>query len=168
MKIVEVTPNNRRKAFEIRAEEGTYAFPYAKLETPPTPDDPVVTAYADEEVGAEAFTYRLRSGAEDTVHLDAVLQYNQDPSYLNEVLLHQLTVEAVKAVEETGLSKRELVRRLGTSASQLYRLLDPTYTAKSVGQMLALLRLLDREVDLVVRPRHDPPKRRSKRNVGAG
>lgn len=165
MKIVEVMPNNRKKAFEVRAESGTYEFPYAKLERQPTPEDPVVEAYADEEVGREAFTYRLQSGAEDTVHLDAVLEYNQDPSYLNEVLLHQLTVEALKAVDESGLSKRELVRRLETSASQLYRLLDPTYTSKSVGQMVALLRLLGQDVDLVVRPRNGPTQRRTRRNV---
>ena len=99
----------------------------------------------------EGFTYRLESGAEDTVHLDAVLEYNRDPGYLNELLLHGLTVETLKALEDSGLSKRELIRRLGTSPSQFYRLLDPTYYGKSVGQMLALLHLLGKEVDLVVR-----------------
>jgi hypothetical protein len=50
------------------------------------------------------------------------------------------------------VSKRELARRLRTSPSQLYRLLDPTNSAKSVGQMLALLHLVGREVDVVVNP----------------
>jgi len=54
-------------------------------------------------------------------------------------------------MEGSGLSKREVIRRLGTSASQFYRLLNPTYYGKSVGQMLALLRVLGKEVDLVVR-----------------
>ena len=152
MKILEVVPNNRKKAFTVRVDGGEYEFPYAKLEVEPSASDRVVEVFPDEEVGREAFTYRLESGAEDTVHLDAVLEYNQDPGYLNEVLLHRLTVEANKAVEESQLSKRELVRRLETSASQLYRLLDPTYTNKSIGQMVALLRLLGREVDLIVRP----------------
>ena len=49
-------------------------------------------------------------------------------------LLHRLTVEARKAVAESGLSKRELIRALGTSPSQFYRLLDPAYYGKSVGQ----------------------------------
>jgi len=49
--------------------------------------------------------------------------------------------------------KREIVRRLGTSAAQLYRLLDQTNYAKSIDQMLNLLRVLDCEVDLVVRAR---------------
>jgi hypothetical protein len=165
VKILDVIPNNRKKAFTIRAEDAEYDFPYAKLEFKPLPDDRVVEAYPDEEAGREAFTYRLESGAEDTVHVDAVLEYNQDPGYLNEVLLHRLTVEAKKAVEESDLSKRELVRRLETSASQLYRLLDPTYMNKSVGQMLALLRLLGREVDLVVRPIRRSSSRKRQRKV---
>jgi hypothetical protein len=80
-----------------------------------------------------------------------VLEYNQDPAYLNDALLHRLTIEARKAVAGSDLSKREIIRRLGTSASQFYRLLDPTYYGKSVGQMLALLRVVGKDVDVVVR-----------------
>lgn len=153
MTIDEVRANGRRKAFEVRTGGECFVFPYARLEVRPGADDPVVGAWPDEEAGREAFTYRLRSGKEDTVHLDAVLDFNQDPGYLNGLLLHRLTAEALRALEEGGLSKRELARRLGTSASQLARLLDPANTAKSLGQMLALLRVLGREVDFVVRPR---------------
>jgi hypothetical protein len=86
------------------------------------------------------------------VHVEQVLEYNQDPEYLKELLLYKLSVEAQKAVEDSGVSKRELARRLRTSPSQLYRLLDPTNSVKSVGQMLALLHLVGREVDVVVNP----------------
>lgn len=153
MTIDEVRAKGRRRAFEVRTAEGQFDFPYAQLEVKPSSDDPIVSVWPDEEAGCEAFTYRLRSGKEDTVHLDAVLEFNQDPGYLNGVLLHRLTAEAIRALEESGLGKRELARRLGTSASQLARLLDPTNVSKSMGQMLALLRVLGREVDLVVRPR---------------
>src|SRR5881396_3487392 len=68
------------------------------------------------------------------------------------VLLYRLTLEAQKRVAESPLSKREIVRRLGTSAAQLYRLLDQTNYRKSVDQVLALLQVLNCEVDLVVRP----------------
>ena len=88
----------------------------------------------------------------DTVHLDAVLEYNQDPGLLNELLLYRLTLEAREAVEESDLSKREMIRRLETSPSQFYRLLDPTYYGKSVGQLLALFRILGMKVDVVVSP----------------
>ena len=117
----------------------------------------------------EGFTYRLADGAEDTIHIDAVLEYNRDPAYLNTLLLHRLTVEAQKAVESSDVSKRELIRLLGTSASQFYRLLDSTNTSKSVGQMLALLHLLGREVDVVVSPRPSskarPRRKRTKRGA---
>lgn len=49
------------------------------------------------------------------------------------------------------LSKREIVRRLGTSATHLYRLLDQTNYRKSVDQLMALLQVLECDVDLVVR-----------------
>jgi hypothetical protein len=76
---------------------------------------------------------------------------NQDPRYLRELLLYRLTLEAQKRVKESPLSKREIVRRLGTSAAQLYRLLDQTNYRKSVDQVLALLQVLNCDVDLVVR-----------------
>lgn len=151
MKILGVEANNRRKAFEVQTHKGTYSFPFAKLEIRPRADDPIKEVLPDEELGMEAFTYRMESGAEDTVHLDAVLEYNRDPALMNQLLLHELTVEALKALEESGLSKRELIRRLRTSPSQFYRLLDPTNYGKSAGQMLALLHLLGKDVDLVVR-----------------
>ena len=44
------------------------------------------------------------------------------------------------------------VRRLGTSAAQLYRLLDQTNYRKSVDQVLNLLHVLDCDVDLIVPP----------------
>jgi len=152
LKITKVEVNNRKKVFEVRTQAAAYPFPYAKLRLKPSPSDGVVEVYPDPELGEEAFTYRLESGLEDTIHLDAVLDYNQDPRLLREILVHRLTLEARTAVEESGLSKRELIRRLGTSASQFYRLLDPGHQGKSVGQLLTLLHLVGREVHLVERP----------------
>ena len=51
-------------------------------------------------------------------------------------LLYKLTIEAQKRVTASKLSKRELIRRLGTSASQFYRILDQTNYRKSIGQLL--------------------------------
>jgi hypothetical protein len=48
---------------------------------------------------------------------------------------------------------REIIRRLGTSPPQLYRLLDQTNYRKSVDQLLRFLQELDRHVELVVRPK---------------
>jgi hypothetical protein len=62
-------------------------------------------------------------------------------------------VEAAKRVASSGLSRRELARRLQTSVPQLYRLLDPANTRKSLSQLVGLLQVLDCVVDLVVKPR---------------
>ncbi len=159
MKITAVEANNRKKAFELRTVRETLDFPYAKLALRPTAADPVAEVFPDPETGREAFTYRLESGAEDTIHLDAVREYHEDPAYLNQLLLHRLTMEARKAMAESALAKREVTRRLGTSPSQLYRLLNPGHAGKSVGQLLALLHLLGREVEVVVRPRTVAPRK---------
>ena len=156
MKIKSVTANNRKKAFDVATTSDVYTFPYALLRVQPSPKNRVAEVYPDDELGSEGFTYRLADGSEETIHLDSVLEYNRDPAYLNDLLLHRLTLEAQKAVDSTDLSKREIIRTLGTSASQFYRLLDPTNRTKSVGQMLALLHLLGREVDVVVSPRRKP------------
>lgn len=151
MKIKSVKANNRRKAFEVKTHSRALAFPYIKAEPRPSVDDPVESASVDKELGREAFVYELKSGAEGTIHIDQVLEYNQDPGYLRDLLLYRLTLEAQKRVEESSLSKREIIRRLGTSAAQFYRLLDQTNYRKSVDQVLNLLHVLDCDVDVIVR-----------------
>ena len=153
MKIESVEANNRRKVFEVTADGRVWTYPYAKLELRPTADNRVVSVSADDEIGREGFTYILASGEEGTVHIEQVLEYHRDPGYMRDLLLYRLTLEAQRRLADSGLSKREIIARLGTSASQLYRLLDQTNTRKSLGQLLALLYVLDCEVDLVVRAR---------------
>ena len=153
MRIRAVGYNNRKKLFDVRIGPSMLAFPYSKAEPMPTPGDAVVRVFVDEELGREGFTYELASGRPGTVHVEQVLEYNQDPSYLRDQLLYRLTLEAQKRVAGSPLSKREIVRRLGTSAAQLYRLLDQTNYSKSVDQLLELLQVLDCDVDLVVRAR---------------
>jgi len=80
-------------------------------------------------------------------------RYNRAPGYVADVLVHKLTVEAAKRVTVSGLSRRELTRRIGTSVPQLSRLLDPANTRKSFAQLVALLDVLDCEVRLTVRRR---------------
>lgn len=153
MRIRAVGYNNRKKLFDVRIGPSMLAFPYSKAEPMPTSGDAVVRVFVDEELGREGFTYELASGRHGTVHVEQVLEYNQDPSYVRDQLLYRLTLEAQKRVAASPLSKREIVRRLGTSAAQLYRLLDQTNYSKSVDQLLALLQVLDCDVDLVVRAR---------------
>jgi hypothetical protein len=153
VKIQSVTFNNRRKDFTVRLRAMSYRYPYSRLDEQPGPGDHVVGAFVDPEIGREGFSYTLASGAEGTVHVDQVLDYNKDPRYMREVLLYELTLEAQRRIDGALLSRREVARRLGTSPAQLYRLLDQTNTRKSVDQMLALLSVLECEVEMRVRPK---------------
>jgi len=154
LKIRKVEANNRKGEFRVVTYSGdTYVYPYAKAEPRPDSADKVADAHVDRELANEAFTYALESGSEGSIHFDQVLEYNEDPTYLRDLLVYQLTVEAKRRVEESGLSRRELARRLKTSVPQLYRLLDTTNKKKSIDQLVCLLQVLDCSVDLVVTDR---------------
>jgi predicted XRE-type DNA-binding protein len=151
VKIRKVEANNRKGEFRVVTYSGdTYPFPYAKAEPRPDSANKVADASVDRELANEAFTYVLESGDEGSVHLDQVLEYNEDPTHLRDLLIYKLTVEAKQRVEQSGLSRRELARRLNTSVPQLYRLLDTTNTRKSINQLISLLQVLGCNVDLVV------------------
>jgi len=147
MKIKKVTVNNRKKAFELVTTKGDFDFPFSRLRLKPTEAHPIKEAYVDKEIGSQGFTYTLASGKEDTIHVDQVLEYNKDPDYMRKTLLYKLTVQAQKMIEARGISKRELVRRLHTSPTQLYRLLDQAFYGKTLDQMVRLLSALDCPVD---------------------
>ena len=151
MKIRSVSFNNRKKGFQVRTASSALWFPYAKLDVRLGEGGGVARVQVDKELGGEGFTYALVSGKEGAVHIDQVLEYNQDPSYLRDLLVYKLTLEVQARVSASPLSKREIVRRLGTSAAQLYRLLDQTNYRKSIDQLLKLLNILECDVDLVVR-----------------
>lgn len=152
MKLRRAVANNRKGQLELTTRSGkSYPFPYAKLDPRPTPDNRVREVHVDSELGNEAATYILESGDEGSVHIEHALEYNEDAKYLSELLTHRLTVEARKRVESSGLSRREIARRLGTSVPQLYRLLDPTNTRKTINQLVTLLHVLDCDVELIVK-----------------
>lgn len=151
MKIKSVVANNHKHEFQVRTfstKRPTLTFPYCKIDEDvrPAPQNPVVEVGPDPELGNEGFTWTLESGDEGTLHIDALLEENLDPEYMAELALYAITDEAIKAVDESGLSKAQIAKKLGTSAAQLHRLLDPAHKQKSIGQMLALLHILGRKV----------------------
>jgi len=150
-KIQSVRGDNRRRRFEVQTRRGDFAFPYAKCDPPPSPDDRLVDVYVDPELAREGFTYRLESGLEGSVMGESVLDHNADPTYLAELELYQLTLAAKQRFESSGLSVRDVSARLGTSPPQLYRLLDTTNYSKSARQLLALLALLGAEIAVIDR-----------------
>ena len=110
MKILSVAANNRKHVFEVQTRRQMLVFPYAKSHPIPTPSDRVAEVFVDPELDREGFTYRLSSGDEGSVHIDAVLEYNEDPSFMAEMTLYRLTQEAKSRFESSGLSAREVSR----------------------------------------------------------
>lgn len=154
MKLRSVTSNNRRNEFTVVTRSGaTYTFPYGEADPRPSCDDRIEETFVDKELGNEVFTYVLKSGEEGSVHIEQILEYNEEPKYLAELLTYKLTLEAQDGVEGSKLSMRQIAKRLKTSVPQLYRLLDPSNTRKSMSQLVALLHVLDCDVDLVVKKR---------------
>lgn len=143
MKIKKVIANNRKKAFEITTAKGQYEYPYSRLKLSPSERDPVQTVFSDPEIGNTGFTYKLISGQEDTVLLDQVLEYAKDPEYVRRSMLFEMTIQAQNRIKELGISKREVIRRMGTTPTQFYRLLDQKNTRKTIDQMVRLLNALD-------------------------
>jgi len=151
MKISRVSINNRRKEFLIATRSGaTYSYPYAEADPQPDSENRIGEVFVDKDLGSEAITFVLNSGEEGSIHVEQFLEYNQDPNYMAKLLIYNLTLEARKGIETCNLSRRQLAKRLKTSLSQLYRLLDPANSSKSINQLVALLHVLNCKVDLVV------------------
>lgn len=154
MKIRSVVTNERKGCLELTVRGGdVYPMPFTKLRPRPTARNRIVDVGIDKELGNEAVTYVLQSGAEGSVHIDSVLEHNGDPATVAELLLHELTVKARVGVDVSGLSMRELARCMRTSVPQIYRLLDPANTKKSIAQLVSLLHVVGCEVELRVKPR---------------
>ena len=141
----------RKKTFEVHTYGKTYLFPYAVVHPTATPENRIIDTYVDAELDHEGFVYVLASGEEGTVHIDHVLEYNKDHSYMADLLLYKLTLGAQEAVKQSPLSTREIIRRLGTSPTQYYRLLDQTNYKKSVRQLITLLHIVNCEVEVVLK-----------------
>jgi len=152
MKIRSVTSNNRKNEFSVINRSGVeYPFPYLAAKPQPSTDNRIEALFVDKELGNEAFTYILKSGEEGTIHIEQVLEYNNDPIYLADLLTYKLSLEAQKRLQSSELSLRQVAKQLKTSVPQLYRLLDPTNTRKSMKQLVSLLHILNCDVDLVVK-----------------
>jgi hypothetical protein len=157
MKISKVTINNRRREFLITSPGNvSYSYPFAESDPSPGPDNKVKEVFVDEELGCEAVTYTLDSGEEGSIHVEQILEYHKDPRYMADLLTYKLTLEAREGMDSCGLSRRQVARRLKTSVPQLYRLLDPANTSKSINQLVTLLHVLNRRIDLVVRDSQNP------------
>lgn len=95
MKVRRVAINKRKAQLEISTAAGEMLpFPFSKLNPRPTQRNRIRETFVDPELGGEGVTYVLESGAEGSVHLDHALEYNKDPRYLSELLMHRMTRSA--------------------------------------------------------------------------
>jgi hypothetical protein len=157
VKITEVHYNNRRKVFSVSTAGNCLELPYSAVQPVPAKDNYVRNVYADSELGNEAFTFVLESGEEGSVHLDSVLEFNRDPEHMTNLMLYHLTLSLQKAVDASGISKRELIRRLKTSPAQFYRVLDTSSSQKSFGQIFKMLFALHHDPQILIEcPPHPP------------
>lgn len=148
MRIKKVAVNNRKKVFEIDTGKQTYEFPYSRLALKPSDSDKISEAFPDSEIGYNGFTYKLASGKEDTIVMDQVLEYLKDPEYYRSIMLFKMTIEAQNRMKKLSVSKREIIRRMRSTPTQFYRLMDQTNTHKTIDQMLKLLATLDCSVEI--------------------
>ena len=142
--------NNRKKSIWVATAQAEYELPYSRLMLKPTSKNLIEEIFVDKELASTCVTYRLRNGKEDSVPLDAFLDFNRDPEYLRRMELYKMTIEAEKLVKKSKMSKRAICRLMGTSLSQLSRLLDTRNYSKSMDQMHKLLTILGAEVEIRV------------------
>jgi len=153
VKIRSVQANNHKHEFEVHTyskKTPVLTFPYCKIDKDvrPTAENPISDVHADPELGNEGFTWTLKSGDEGSLHIDSVLEENQDPEYMADLALYRITGDAIRAIEDSGLTKAQIAKKLRTSAAQLQRLLDPTNKQKSIGQMVALLHVVGKTIEV--------------------
>ena len=115
MKVLAVKANNRKRQFEVLVGSTLLAFPYSKAEPRPGPEDLVRGAAVDPELGREGFAFELRSGRAGTVHVEQVLEYDEDPGYLRDQLLYQLRCRSPAA----GCRQRTVQARAGAPTRDL-------------------------------------------------
>ena len=75
----------------------------------------------------------LDNGKKDFVPFDQPLHIVENPEYVKQQTLFEVTKQLNQFIEREKVPKRELARRLGTSMSQLFRLLDTTNYRKELS-----------------------------------
>ena len=104
-----------------------YDVPFARMQPRPTRANPIVEIGWDPDIGRHGPAYELKSGEQGAVLWDHALSVNEDPDYRARICEHRLRAELQKMLQQAaaGKSVRKLAEELGTSTSQVVRLLDP-------------------------------------------
>src|SRR3990167_2866194 len=141
-KFKKVEFDNKKRVFNLKYTSGLpIECPYSALGI----RGKVVETGPDSAVGRHSFYFILENGKKEFVPYDQPLHIVQNPEYVKEQTLYEVTKELGKLIKKSKVSKRELARRLGTSLSQLARLLDTTNYKKELSRLIELAAMLDYE-----------------------
>lgn len=110
----------------------------------------VSRVYVDEELANEAVTIVTSNGCEESVHVDAFLEYCHDPDYFRDLALYEATLLLIEKFNDSGLRKGQLAKALGTSMSQIGRVFDSGSKAKTIDQVAKCLSLTGWKLNLSV------------------
>jgi len=134
--------DNKKRVFHLEYTTGLKVdCPYSALGI----REKVIEAGPDPEVGRHSFYFKLDNGKMDYVPYDQPLYIVQHPEYVREDTLYEMTKLVSQLVRESKVPKRELARRLGTSLSQLARLLDTTNYKKELSRLIEIAAMLNYE-----------------------
>lgn len=137
-----VEHDNKKKVFHLEYTSGLkIECPYSALSIKKA----VVEAAPDKESGCHSFCFVLENGKEEFVPFDQPLHIVQNPEYVKEQTLYEVTKQLNEFLKKSNVSKRELARRLGTSLSQLARLLDTKNNKKELSRLIELAAMLNYE-----------------------
>ena len=141
-KFKKVTFDNKKRTFHLEYSSGLKVdCPYSALGI----REKVTDAAPDSEVGDHSFYFVLESGKKDYVPYDQPLHIAQNPEYLKQQTLYEMTKAINEFIRKEKVPKRELARRLDTSMSQLSRLLDTTNYKKELSRLIEIAAMLNYE-----------------------
>lgn len=142
---------DQRPVEDLLSLTGLVVFPFANADPALPHQDAIETLFIDTEAARAAFTYVLGSGREGTIHVEQVLEYNLDPTYLRALLLYRLTRRSPEHNRRTTVIEAEIdapAQDIGCAVESPSR---QTNNRKSVERLIRVLYVLGRDVDLVVR-----------------
>lgn len=134
--------DNKKRLFNLEYSSGLkIECPYSALGI----KGAVVEASPDNESGRHSFYFDLENGVREFVPFDQPLHIVQNPEYVRQQTLYEVTKQLNVFIQKSKIPKRELARRLKTSLSQLSRLLDTTNYKKELSRLIELAAMLNYE-----------------------
>ena len=153
-KFVSVKPNYRKRVLETvlkeRGRSRCYSLPFGVLPGgKPGARNPFVEIAIEKELFSQGVSYKLKDGTTGSFPSDFVL-YHCDPAY-DWTPLNQLKEAVKKKLKEKGISIRTLAEAMGTSPSQVVRLLRKDEAPKRLVQLCRLACMAGCEIDFTLK-----------------